>query len=95
MNMPGFTAEATLYRGGRRYGEEQAALASKNDADILPALPTGFYSPGRLRGFCANRLGLFWPPGAESNTYGCLLPDGHGVVCGGDTQDHQTSCDKF
>ncbi len=94
MNIPGFTAETTLYKRGHDYRQEGSVVACTIGA-VLPALPIAFYSPNRLRGFCANRLGLFWPPGKESNTYGCLLPDGHGVVCGGDTTDQQTSCDRF
>jgi hypothetical protein len=45
MNMPGFTAEATLYKGGHCYAEEEATLASRNGANILPAFAHRILQP--------------------------------------------------
>jgi len=88
MTMPGFTADAVLH-GGRAYRKDPAPPVSSES--ISPALRTQAYSQGKIRGFCANRGGLYWPPGKESSTYGCLLPNGDGIVCGGS----EPGCDTF
>lgn len=51
----------------------------------LPDRPT----TTRLEGWCGENGGTYWPPGPESSTYGCILPDGSVVVCGGSL----TGCD--
>jgi hypothetical protein len=46
-------------------------------------LPSGSSSPTKIEGYCGENGGTYWPPGPESSTYGCILPDGSVVVCGG------------
>jgi hypothetical protein len=48
-----------------------------------PSLPSGSNSPSQIEGYCFENGGTYWPPGPESSTYGCILPDGSVVVCGG------------
>jgi hypothetical protein len=49
----------------------------------VPSLPSGPPSPSKIEGYCGEQGGTYWPPGPESSTYGCILPDGSVVACGG------------
>jgi len=52
-------------------------------AQAAPPLPSGSPSPTKIEGYCGENGGTYWPPGPESSTYGCILPDGSVIVCGG------------
>jgi hypothetical protein len=94
MNIPGFTAEATLQKRSGLYSNRQMAVIGV-EARIVPALRISLYSPRQVQAACKKLGGSFWPAGSESNTYGCVTRNGNGVVCGGDTEEHQNSCDTF
>jgi len=49
----------------------------------VPTLPSGPPSPSKIEGYCNEHGGTYWPPGGESSTYGCILPDGSVIACGG------------
>jgi len=93
MNMPGFTAEAAVRNRGERYQREQEdAVASRNGARIVPARRIGLVHRGDLAFFC-GRKGVFF---SSASTYGCYRRDGSGgIVCGGQTQEENNSCDTF
>lgn len=40
-------------------------------------------NPDKIEGSCNENDGIYWPPGPENNTYGCLLPDGTLIICEG------------
>ena len=92
MNMPGFTAEVTLYKRSARYYQKAGDV---NRAGILPALRID--SPGhtRIRNLCRQHGGTYWSEGKTTATYGCMLPNGSGIVCGGVTSDQKNTCDTF
>lgn len=52
-------------------------------AQAVPPLPAGNPSPTKIEGYCTENGGTYWPPGPESTTYGCILPDGSVIACGG------------
>jgi len=51
-------------------------------AHAVPPLPSK-PNTDKMEGWCNEHGGVYWPPGPESSTYGCYLPDGSVVVCGG------------
>ncbi|HYJ87642.1 MAG TPA: hypothetical protein VEW46_16385 [Pyrinomonadaceae bacterium] len=52
MNIPGFTAEASLYHGSEDY---QAATSSANDQQVVPqSRQTCAFKAGRLAGRCLS-----------------------------------------
>jgi hypothetical protein len=60
-------------------------LSAVGVAAERPKLPTGELTEDKLRGWCNEQGGVFFgknvePPGS---VYGCLLPDGTLVACGG------------
>jgi hypothetical protein len=60
-----------------------ALLSAATFSHAAPPLPSGTSTPTKIEGYCGEHGGTYWPPGAESSTYGCILPDGSVVVCGG------------
>ncbi len=38
--------------------------------------------PDAVEGKCNESGGVYWPP-TKGHSYGCLNPDGSGIVCGG------------
>ena len=60
-----------------------ALLFAATYAHAAPPLPSGSSSPTKIEGYCGEHGGTYRPPGPESSTYGCYLPDGSVVVCGG------------
>lgn len=44
---------------------------------------------------CARGGGLTFTQSPTSKTYGCLAADGHGIVCGGETEEQKKTCDIF
>jgi len=96
MNMPGFTAEATFHKRSECYDQKAGdVVASRNGAGILPALRTTSHSHRSVRFRCAQNRGVYWSEGPTTSTYGCMYPDGSGIVCGGQTSEEKGSCDTF
>ena len=58
-------------------------LLGTSYAHAAPPLPSGPSSPNKIEGYCGEHGGTYSPPGPESSTYGCILPDGSVIVCGG------------
>ena len=96
MNMPGFTAEATFQkRSERRHQKAGDVVASRNGAGVLPALRDISHSHHSVQNWCKQKGGVYWSGGATTSTYGCVTPDGGGIVCGGHTPAEKNSCDWF
>lgn len=51
-------------------------------------------SPDRVQGKCGESGGTYSPPN-KNGVYGCLNPDGSGIVCGGVTKTQKKTCDTF
>lgn len=47
----------------------------------------------KVEGACNDKGGAWWPT-SGGHTYGCLNPDGSGIVCGGDLKEDQV-CDTW
>ena len=60
-----------------------ASLFAVSVSHAAPPLPSGPPSPTKIEGYCNEHGGTYWPAGPESSTYGCILPDGSVIVCGG------------
>ena len=60
-----------------------ASLFTVSVSQAAPPLPSGPPSPTKIEGYCGEHGGTYWPTGPESSTYGCILPDGSVIVCGG------------
>ena len=60
-----------------------ALLSTAPASQAAPTLPSGPPSPTKIEGYCGENGGTYWPPSAESSTYGCILPDGTVIACGG------------
>ncbi len=52
-------------------------------------------SRDKVQGKCGTSGGTYWTEGKTGKTYGCMNPDGSGIVCGGVTKDQKNSCDTF
>ena len=48
----------------------------------------------QVQGRCGTSGGTFWPSSA-GGTYGCMNPDGSGIVCGGMTPKDKQTCSTF
>src|SRR5262245_4248175 len=97
MRMPGFTAEAALYKSESRYRDGGHVAASTDGAGIQAAMKRedrAVHPMGAVRRECAAGGGQFWGPGPTTSTYGCMYPGGsHGIVCGGQTDEEKVTCD--
>jgi len=60
-----------------------ATLFAATASQAAPPLPSGPPNPDKIEGYCGENGGTYWPPGPESSTYGCILPDGSIIICGG------------
>lgn len=60
-----------------------ALLFAATSAHAAPPLPSGGASPTKIEGYCNEHGGTYMPPGPETSTYGCILPDGTIINCGG------------
>lgn len=52
------------------------------------------HSKTKVEGKCNESGGVFWPTSA-GGTYGCMNPDGSGIVCGGATPKDKKTCATF
>jgi hypothetical protein len=97
MNMPGFTAEIAVHTRGERYVQVAAGgLASRNTA-VQPALRISSWGhpPATVKRRCDRGGGAYWGTGPTTATYGCMFPDGTGIVCGGVNSGDAGTCDTF
>ena len=94
MNMPGFTAEFTLYKGSECYYQKaRDVVASRYGTGILPARRIQSHSHHSVKSHCEQSGGVWFPESATNATYGCLYPDDTLIVCGGITPAQKNSCD--
>ena len=71
-----------------------ALLAGAASGEEVPT-----QSPTQVEGRCNEQGGTYFPPSAESVTYGCVRQgangDMTGIVCGGSTLEQKATCDTF
>lgn len=60
-----------------------ALLSGIWSAQAAPESPPKLESPTAIEGWCNEHGGIYMPPGGGAETYGCLLPDGSILICGG------------
>ena len=95
MNMPGFTAEATLHRRNKWYCQK-AGDVDASSKGILPAQRIPITRHSNARAYCRQIGGIYWSEGPNTATYGCVSDDGeHGIVCGGVTGKDMSTCDRW
>lgn len=94
--LPGFTAALSLDQGGTHYGQRVVEVTPSLDGGgVVPALRISRLHHWQVQQSCMRAGGSYWSEGRTTATYGCIRPDGSGVVCGGLTQDQANSCDTF
>jgi hypothetical protein len=59
-------------------------------AEQIPA-----QKPDAVQGKCGQSGGVHFPKTGPNSTYGCINPDGSGIVCGGITKKDKQTCDTF
>lgn len=64
------------------------------DSAVAAKVSTKGNSPDRVQGKCGESGGTYSPPN-KNGVYGCLNPDGSGIVCGGVTKTQKKTCDTF
>jgi hypothetical protein len=95
MNLPGFVAEAAVNRNHYR-SKAQDSVTSQSRTNVHPArrIADG-PGHGAVKTFCGGKGGTYCHESPTNATYGCILPDGHGIVCGGVHPADSGSCDTF
>lgn len=66
-----------------------------SDAVLAKTVPIAGNSKTQVEGRCGESGGVFWTQGKKGHTYGCLNPDGGGIVCSGVTAAQKKTCDTF
>ena len=98
MNLPGFTAENAVQSRGARYVQPaKGAVAWRNTAAVQPALRvrSDGHPPATVKRRCDRGGGTYWGTGPTNATWGCVFPDGTGIVCGGVHPGDEKTCDTF
>jgi hypothetical protein len=49
----------------------------------------------KVQGKCGGEGDVFWADAGVGHTYGCMHPDGSGIVCGGATKQQKKTCEVF
>jgi hypothetical protein len=58
------------------------------------SIPIGGNTPDKVKGLCGGgNNGTFWPPN-DLGVYGCMMNNGHFIVCGGWGR-YKKTCDLF
>src|SRR5438477_4077959 len=70
-----------------------AALAS--EPVVAKTVSIAGNSKTKVEGRCNESGGVYWTQGKTGNTYGCMNPDGGGIVCSGVTSAQKKTCDTF
>ena len=69
-----------------------SGFADNADAKTIQA---NSKASGKAFSACDKNGGTSWPQSAENPTYGCIDKNGHGLVCGGGTEEQKRTCDTF
>jgi hypothetical protein len=93
--IPGFAAEAALQSRSTSQYQRRVGVDSMGRTGVTPAKEIALMSPRVVRSFCREMGGRSFSAVKGASTYGCVLKDDHGVVCGGVTKDQQNSCSTF
>ncbi len=93
MNMPGFTAEATLDKRSECYYQEAGDVVASSNR-VLPARKIDIMDDKHARAYCRRIGALYMQEGETTFTYGCFNSrTGRGLFCGGDSDEAQRTCD--
>ena len=71
-----------------------AAIALLADSAMAEEVPIKGHNKDQVQGKCNESGGVYWPTSA-GGTYGCINPDGSGIVCGGVTAKDKKTCSTF
>lgn len=71
-----------------------AAIALLADSAMAEEVPITGHSKTKVEGKCNDSGGVYWPT-SSGGTYGCMNPDGSGIVCGGATAKDKKTCSTF
>ena len=71
-----------------------AAIGLLADSAIAEEVSIKGHSKTKVEGKCNEDGGVYWPTSA-GGTYGCMNPDGSGIVCGGYTKEQKKTCSTF
>ena len=71
-----------------------ATIALIADSAMAKEVPIKGNSKTQVEGRCNQSGGTYWPTSA-GGTYGCVNPDGSGIICGGVTANDKKTCGTF
>ncbi len=71
-----------------------ATIALIADSAMAKEVPIKGNSKTQVEGRCNESGGTYWPTSA-GGTYGCVNPDGSGIICGGVTANDKKTCGTF
>ncbi len=65
------------------------------DAALAETVSIKEHSKDKVQGKCGEEGDIYWANAGTGHTYGCVHPDGSGIVCGGASQAQKKTCDTF
>lgn len=69
-------------------------IALLADSAMAKEVPVKGNSKKEVKSRCDESGGTYWPSSA-GGTYGCVNPDGSGIICGGVTAHDKKTCGTF
>lgn len=71
-----------------------AAIVVVADLAMAKEIPIGGHNKNSVKLECTQNNGVFWPT-SSGGTYGCMNPDGSGIICGGVSKHDKKTCSTF
>lgn len=71
-----------------------ATIALIADSAMAKEVPIQGNSKKEVKKRCDDSGGKYWPT-SDGGTYGCINPDGSGIICGGVTANDKKTCGTF
>jgi hypothetical protein len=70
-------------------------LVFGTDVTLADQVSIKGHNHDKVQGKCGGDGDVYWVEGKTGHTYGCMHPDGSGIVCGGVTKEQKKTCDTF
>jgi hypothetical protein len=70
-------------------------FAFATDAALAETVSIKHHNKDQVQGKCGGDGDVYWVQGSSGHTYGCIHPDGSGIVCSGVTAAQKKTCDTF